>query len=102
MRELLLDDGLPASLAVELGRRGRPTRTVRDTDLEGATDAELLAATGDAVLVTTEPALAGNRPPGATVAVVSGRDDAARREVVHRHEHAIAAQRPGSARRYAP
>ena len=101
MRELLLDDGFPASLAGELERRGRPARTVRDAELEAATDAELLRALGDAVLVTTEPALTELRAPGATVALIAGRDEAARRELVHRHAHTIAAQRPGSTRRFA-
>ena len=100
MRELLLDDGFPASLAFELGRRGRAARTVRDAGLEAATDAELLAAAGDAVVVTSEPALADARPAGATVAAIVARDETTRRELVHRHAHAIAAQRPGSARRY--
>ena len=100
MRELLLDDGFPTSLALELERRGRPARTVRDAALEGATDAELLAGARDAVVVTTEPGLAERRPPGATVAVIAARGEAARRELVHRHAHAIATQRPGSARRY--
>lgn len=101
MRELLLDDGLPASLAVELERRGRAARTVRDAGLESASDAELLARAGDVVIVTTHAALASERHPGATVAVIAGHDEPARRELVHRHAHAIAAQRAGSARRYA-
>ncbi len=92
MRELILDDMLPRALAGELRARGRPARTVADLGLEGATDAELAAL--DGVLVTTTPLFA------ATVALVGGRDAAARREAVHRHAHAMTTQRPGSTRRY--
>jgi hypothetical protein len=86
MRELWIDEGLPAGLADELLARGRPARAIRGP----LTDEELLG--GDGVLVTTLPL------PGA--AVVSGRDAAARRDAVHRHAHEMAAQRPGSTRRY--
>ncbi len=88
MRELILDDMLPRGLAAELRARGRPARTLAELGLEGATD-EAVAAL-DGVLVTTA------RVAGATVALVAG----ARREAVHRHAHEMAAQRPGSTRRY--
>lgn len=101
MRALLLDDGLPASLAGELERRGRPARTVREARLQDFDDAELLERAGDVVLVTTEPRLLEARPPGSTVALVAGRDEVARRELVHRYAHSMAAQRPGSGRSYA-
>ena len=105
MRELWVDDGLPAPLAAELVRRGRPARSLSELDLQGAADADLLAAVAvaGAVLVTVEERLPHDRPAGATVAVVGSRGgDPARREAVHRWAHAIASQRPGSARRYAP
>jgi len=79
---------LPRPLAAELRARGRAARTLAELGLEGATDAELAAL--DGVLVTTVPI------PGATVALVRGN----RRDAVHRHAHAMAAQRPGSLRRY--
>ncbi len=88
MRELILDDMLPRSLAAELRARGRAARTVAELGMEGAADAELVRL--DGVVVTTV-AIAG-----ATVALVQGN----RREAVHRHAHAMAAQRPGSTRRY--
>jgi hypothetical protein len=95
---LLLDDSLPGSLAAELERRGRPARSVRDLGLAGAPDAAVLeaAASSGAVLVTAV-ALSGAR---AAVAVVAGRDETSRREIVHRHAHEMAVQRPGSVRRY--
>ena len=86
MRELWIDAGLPAGLADELCARGRAARAVRGA----VSDAELLA--GDGVLVTTLPL------PGA--AVVVARTPEARRDAVHRHAHEMAAQRPGSTRRY--
>lgn len=86
MRELWIDEGLPAGLAEELAARGRAARAVAGP----VPDAELLAA--GAVLVTTLPL------PGA--AVVSGRDAAARRDAVHRHAHEMASQRPGATSRY--
>jgi hypothetical protein len=86
VRELWIDQGLPAGLAEELIARGRPARAV-----QGAVgDAELLAA--GAVLVTTLPI------DGA--AVVTARDPAARRDTVHRFAHEMAAQRQGAMRRY--
>ena len=88
MRELILDDMFPRSLAGELRARGRPARTVGELGLHAATDAELGAL--DGVLITTVPV------PGATVALVRGN----RREAVHRHAHEMASQRPGSLRRY--
>jgi hypothetical protein len=98
-RPLLLDDALPPVLAAELARRGRPSEHVRDVGLAGADDAALLAAAAErgAVLVTTEDRL----PAGAAaVAVVGARDDAGRREVVHRWAHEMAAQGAGRTRRY--
>jgi hypothetical protein len=86
VRDLWIDEGLPAGLAEELTARGRPARAVAGA----VSDAELLAA--DAVLVTTLPL------PGA--AVVTAREPAARRDTVHRHAHAMAAQRPGSTHSY--
>lgn len=78
MRELWIDEGLPAGLAEELVARGRPARAVSGP----VSDAELLAA--DAVLVTTLP-LRG-------AAVIAGSTAEARRDAVHRHAHAL---RPG-------
>lgn len=86
MRELWIDAGLPAGLAEELAARGRPARAVTGP----VPDAELVR--DDVVLVTTLPL------PGA--AVVTARTEAARRDAVHRHAHEMAAQRPGSMRRY--
>jgi hypothetical protein len=88
MLALLIDDALPAGLAGELVARGRAARAAAPD----ATDAELLAA--DAVLVTVVELRGG------TVAVIGGRTAAQRRDIVHRHAHAIAAQRPGTTRTY--
>jgi hypothetical protein len=95
VRELILDDALPRGLAGELSARGRPARTLADLGLTGAADDDVLAATADAVLVTTEE-LHG---PGA-VAVVSSRTPEGRRDAVHRFAHRMAGQRPGSVHRY--
>ena len=84
-RELILDDVFPPALADELNARGRPARHV-----SSGSDAELLA--GDGVLVTT------TELPGA--AVIAARTDAARRDAVHRHAHAIAAQSRGRTQTY--
>jgi hypothetical protein len=86
-RELWIDEGLPAGLAEELRARGRAARAISGP----LPDSEVLADAG-AVLVTTLPL------PGA--AVVVGRTAEARRDAVHRHAHEMAAQRPGSTRRY--
>lgn len=96
MRPLLLDDALPHSLAGELVARGREASAVDGT----AADAELLAAAAaaGAVLVTSHEEWPAH--PAAPVAIVSGRSMAARRDAVHRWAHAMAAQRPGSVRRY--
>lgn len=75
MRELLIDEGLPAGLAEELRARGRPARAVSGP----VSDAEVLA--GDALLVTTLPL------PGA--AVIVGATPEARRDAVHRHAHEL-------------
>jgi hypothetical protein len=96
MRPLLIDDGLPAGLAAELRARGRDAREV----WADAADIEILRAAADsgAVFVTAaEPVVS---EPGATVAVVAVHGAAARRDAVHRHAHEMAAQRPGSRRRY--
>ena len=86
MRTLLIDEGLPPGLAEELRARGRAAREITGP----VPDAELLAS--DAVLVTTLPL------PGA--AIVVGRTAEARRDAVHRPAHEMAAQRPGTTRRY--
>ena len=98
MRPLLLDDALPAELAAELTRRGRPARTVAQLGLAGATDAQLLDTADGLVLVTTVDGL--ERRDGVAIAVVTARTVAGRRDAVHRHAHAMASQRPGSLRRY--
>jgi hypothetical protein len=95
VRELILDDMLPAGLAQELTARGRPARTLEPRDADDS-----VAASVDGVLVTADPATAHGRPPGATVALVTARAGAPRREAVHRFAHEMAAQRPGSLRRY--
>ena len=79
MRELWIDEGLPAGLAAELRARGRPAKEIAGP----VPDAELLDASG-VVLVTTLPL------PGA--AIVVGKTPEARRDAVHRHAHAL---RPG-------
>jgi hypothetical protein len=99
VRLLVLDDMLPRGLADELAARGRPARTLADLGLQGAPDTQALAVLG--VLVTADERLADARPPGSTVALVAARPGAPRRDVVHRHAHEMAAQRPGSSRRYA-
>ena len=97
MRELILDEMLPAALAGELAARGRAARGLEP---RGQLDAAALAAARDGVLVTADPATAQDRPAGSTVALVTAPAGAARRDVVHRHAHEMAAQRPGSLRRY--
>ena len=96
MRPLLIDDGLPAGLAAELRARGRDAREL----WPDASDVEALRTVADsgAVFVTVVDGLPDE--PGATVALVAGRDAAGRRDLVHRHAHEMAAQRPGSRRRY--
>ncbi len=94
MRRLVLDDGLPAELAAELERRGRPATTIAALGLREATDAEAVRV--DGVLVTTDRATAATR--GGTVALVP--PGVAGRDAVHRHAHELAAQRPGSSRTY--
>jgi hypothetical protein len=97
VRELILDEMLPAGLEDELRARGRPARRLEPA---GLTDGDALAAARDGVLVTADPATAEGRPSGATVAVVVARAGAPRRDAVHRHAHEMSAQRPGSLRRY--
>jgi hypothetical protein len=97
VRPLVLDDMLPAGLEDELRARGRPARRLEPADLA---DARAADAARDGVLVTADEATAQSRPPGTTVALVIARAGAPRREAVHRHAHEMAAQRPGSLRRY--
>jgi hypothetical protein len=97
MRPLILDEMVPADLAAELRARGRAARPLEPP---GLTDAEAALAARDGVLVTADPATAHDRPAGTTVALVSAPAGAPRREAVHRHAHEMAAQRPGSLRRY--
>ncbi|HVL97380.1 MAG TPA: hypothetical protein VM266_16105 [Solirubrobacteraceae bacterium] len=94
MRPLLIDDALPAGLELELRARGRRA----DRVAADATDEEALAAAEaeGAVLVTPFELPRG----AAAVAVVRPRGAAARRDAIHRHAHAMAAQRPGSLRLY--
>lgn len=99
-RLIVLDDGFPPSLAGELVARGRPAIALADLGLVGAADAEVLEAVTarDGILVSLHDP--GLRNPVAPVAVVAARTDADRRDAVHRHVSAIAAQRRGR-RRYA-
>ena len=97
MRELILDEMLPAELAGELRARGRPARGLEPA---GLTDAEAAEAARDGVLVTADPATARRKPPGTTVALVAAAPGPGRRDAVHRHAHEMAAQRPGATRRY--
>ena len=97
MRELILDEMLPAGLEAELRARGRAARRLEPA---GLTDAEALEAARDGVLVTADQATAERRPAGATVALVMARAGAPRRDAVHRHAHEMSSQRPGSLRRY--
>lgn len=97
MRPLVLDDMLPAALAGELRARGRAARGLEP---DGLTDAEAAEAARDGVLVTADPATAAARPAGIAVALVTAAPGAPRRDVVHRHAHEMASQRPGSLRRY--
>jgi len=73
---------------------------VRALGLAGASDTELLEAVAarDGVLVTTDDLRV--RVPPAPVATLLARDEAGRRDALHRHAAAIAAQR-GASRRYA-
>ena len=96
MRPLLIDDNLPQGLDAELRRRGRDARHVWPAAYDR--DALQAVAESGAVFVTVADNLP--REPAATVAVVIARDAASRRDVVHRHAHEMAAQRPGSVRRY--
>lgn len=96
---IVLDDGLAPSLAVELERRGRPATTVGALGLAGAKDADVLAAVAERGGVLVALVDLGVRLPAAPVALVTARDDAARRDAIHRHAAAIAAQRRAT-RRY--
>jgi hypothetical protein len=97
-RLIVLDEGLPPSLAGELRARGRPASTVAELGLAGAPDAEVLAAVAerDGVLVVLRPP--GVRVPPASLALLAARDEPSRRDAVHRHAAAIAAQRRAVAR----
>jgi len=94
-RLIVLDDGLPPALAGELARRGRPAATVAELGLAGASDLAVLEAVAarDGVLVALRAP--GVRTPGAPVALLRPHEEAARRDAVHRHAAAIAAQRRG-------
>jgi hypothetical protein len=98
MRLLILDDMLPHGLADELAARGRPARTLEELGLQGAPDSKVVGVVG--VLVTADEATAAVRARGATVALVTARPGAPRRDVVHRYAHEMATQRPGTVRRY--
>jgi hypothetical protein len=109
-RPLHLDEGLPRRLAAELRGRGRDARSahehgggehpLRDRDVIEA------AARAGAVLVTTEAGLAREHRAllherGVAVALVPGdRGEAAKRDVVHRWAHRMAAQAPGTVVRW--
>jgi hypothetical protein len=97
VRDLILDEMLPAGLEEELRARGRPARRLEPA---GLTDPEALDAARDGVLVTADQATADGRPAGSTVALVVARAGPPRRDAVHRHAHEMSAQRPGSLRRY--
>ena len=96
LRPLLIDDTLPLGLDAELRARGRDARHV----WPDAYDRDALQAVAESggVFVTVLDALPAE--PGATIAVVHGRDAASRRDVVHRHAHEMASQRAGSTRHY--
>jgi hypothetical protein len=98
VRPLLIDDALPHPLVGELHARGREALAADGA----ASDADLLAAAAvaGAVLVTSHDDWPPH--PAAPVAIVAGRSMAERRDAVHRWAHAMAAQRPGSVRRYRP
>jgi predicted nuclease of predicted toxin-antitoxin system len=107
MRTLLLDENLPLRLAAELTARGHPAVALRRDARRAVLDAEVLAATGERVLVTAQEDLpreqaATLRRTGATVAVVHADGETAKRETVHRWAHVMAAQPRGTVRRYAP
>jgi hypothetical protein len=97
-RLIVLDEGFPPELAGELSARGRAATTVAALGLAGAADAEVLAAVAGrgGVLVVLHDLRV--RVPPAPVAHVPAAEEAARRDAVHRHAAAIAAQRRASAR----
>lgn len=97
-RLIVLDEGFPPELAGELAARGRPATTVAALGVVGATDAEVLAAVAarEGVLVVLHDLRV--RVPPAPVALVLAGAEAARRDAVHRHAAAIAAQRRAAAR----
>jgi predicted nuclease of predicted toxin-antitoxin system len=107
MRALLLDENLPLRLAAELTARGHPAVALRDDPARAVLDAEVLEATGDRVLVTAQEDLPREQAATvartrAAIAIVHADGEAAKRETVHRWAHVMAAQPPGSVRRYAP
>jgi hypothetical protein len=107
MRTLLLDENLPLRLAAELTARGRPAVALRGGPAPPTLDIEVLEAAGDRVLVTAQEDLpreqAGAlRRTRATIAIVHADGEAAKRETVHRWAHVMAAQPPGTVRRYSP
>jgi len=107
-RALLLDENVPRPLAAELVARGRPARALRDDPGAPTLDSEVIRWAGDAVvLVTADDGMPREhaallRQTRLAVAVVAVRGEAARRETVHRWAHVMAAQRPGTVRRYSP
>jgi hypothetical protein len=109
-RLLVVDETLDRRLAEGLRLRGRHAGSAEELGLAGLADPGLLDAVralgGDPVLLTADDGLPGARDAdGLTIAVIDVRTGAdaglgPRREAVHRWAHLIAAQRPGSARRY--
>jgi hypothetical protein len=92
-RLIVLDDGLPPSLAAELRARGRAATTVAELGLLSASDVDVLAAVaqrGGVLVMLHDPR---ERMTPAPVAVLVARTDAERHEAVHHHAKAIAAQR---------
>jgi predicted nuclease of predicted toxin-antitoxin system len=107
-RVLLLDENLPLRLAAELAARGRAVVALRAAAGAPSTDAAVIRALDPgAVLVTTDERLPREhrallRETRTTVAVVHADGEDAKRETVHRWVHVIAAQPPGTVRRYSP
>jgi predicted nuclease of predicted toxin-antitoxin system len=107
-RALYLDEDLPLRVAVELTARGRPATALRRDPGAPTRDRELIRAlaTRDVVLVTGDAGLprehgallAQTRLPVALVDATRG--EAHKREVLHRWAHLMAAQPPGTVRRY--
>ncbi len=107
-RLLHLDENLPRRLAGELAARGRLARAHREVRGAPSTDTDLIRSLGpDVVLVSTDEGMPREhrdllRESGLTVAIVHADGEAAKRETVHRWAHVMAAQPPGTIRRYSP